>query len=217
MTNRRLSAFIDALVSGRRPGRFSARPDDVEALRTAIALRAARPGDAQPDEQFVSGLYHELASQARPPLAPTVRPARSSRGRAVLVAAAASVVLVAGTAAATEALDQGSQAPVAVPAPGGQVLRTATFETPSHRAVGQVIAYGGHPSWVFMNVDVAGYDGRVVCMLRSDRGTTVAAGAFELHHGVGQFSRTLRVDFARLRGARLVTPAGALVGTATFA
>ena len=154
----------------------------------------------------MSGLYEELASQARPQLAPNVRPAKFSRGRAVLVAAAASVVLVAGTAAATEALNQGRQAPVAVPAPHGQVLRTATFETPNHRAVGQIVAYGGNPSWVFMNVDVADYDGRIVCMLRSDSGSTVAAGAFELHDGVGQFSRTLRVDFGRLRGARLVTP-----------
>ena len=217
MTNRRLSAFIDALVSGRRPGRFSAGPDDVEVLRTAIALRAARPGDAKPDEEFVSGLYEELASQARTQLAPNVRPVKFSRGRAVLVAAAASVVLVAGTAAATEALNQGRQAPVAVPAPHGQVLRTATFETPNHRAVGQIVAYRGNPSWVFMNVDVADYDGRIVCMLRSDSGSTVAAGAFELHDGVGQFSRTLRVDFGRLRGARLVTPGGSLVGSATFA
>jgi hypothetical protein len=217
MTNRRLSAFIDALVSGRRPGRFSADPDDVEVLRTAIALRAARPGDAKPDEEFVSGLYEELASQARTQLAPNVRPVKFSRARAVLVAAAASVVLVAGTAATTEALNQGRQAPVAVPAPHGQVLRTATFETPNHLAVGQIVAYRGNPSWVFMNVDVADYDGRIVCMLRSDSGSTVAAGAFELHDGVGQFSRTLRVDFGRLRGARLVTPGGSLVGSATFA
>jgi hypothetical protein len=217
MTNRRLSAFIDALVSGRRPGRFSADPDDVEVLRTAIALRAARPGDAKPDEEFVSGLYEELASKARTQLAPNVRPLKFSRGRAVLVAAAASVVLVAGTAATTEALNQGRQAPVAVPAPHGQVLRTATFETPNHLAVGQIVAYRGSPSWVFMNVDVADYDGRIVCMLRSDSGSTVAAGAFELHDGVGQFSRTLRVDFGRLRGARLVTPRGSLVGSATFA
>jgi hypothetical protein len=217
MTNRRLSAFIDALVSGRRPGRFSADPDDVEVLRTAIALRAARPGDAKPDEEFVSGLYEELASKARTQLAPNVRPLKFSRGRAVLVAAAASVVLVAGTAATTEALNQGRQAPVAVPAPHGQVLRTATFETPNHLAVGQIVAYRGNPSWVFMNVDVADYDGRIVCMLRSDSGSTVAAGAFELHDGVGQFSRTLRVDFGRLRGARLVTPGGSLVGSATFA
>ncbi len=217
MTNRRLSAFIDALVSGRRPGRLSAGPDDVEVLRTAIALRAARPGDAKPDEEFVSGLYDELASQARTQLAPNVRTVKFGRGRAALVAVAASVALVAGTAAATEALNQGRQAPVAVPAPHGEVLRTATFETPNHRAVGQIVAYRGNPSWVFMNVDVADYDGRIVCMLRSVSGSTVAAGAFELHHGVGQFSRTLRVDFGRLRGARLVTPGGSLVGSATFA
>jgi hypothetical protein len=217
MTSRRLSAFLDALVAGRRPGRFSAGPDDVGVLRTAIALRAARPGDAKPDDGFVSGLYEELASQARPPLGRNARPPKSSRRRAALVAAAASVVLVAGTAAATEALDQARPAPVAVPAPHGEVLRTATFETPEHRAVGQIVVYRGNPSWVFMNVDVAGYDGRVVCMLRSDRGSTVAAGAFELHDGVGQFSRTLRVGFGRLRGARLVTPGGSLVGSATFA
>jgi hypothetical protein len=216
MTSRRLAAFVDALVSGRRPGRFSAGPDDVEVLRAAITLRAARPGDAQPDEQFVSGLYQELASQARPQLRPDAHPAKARRARVALVAAAASVVLVAGTAAATEAFTRGRAAPVALPAPHGQVLRTATFETPGHRAVGQVVAYGGNPSWVFMNVDVAGYDGRVMCMLRSDSGATVAAGTFELHHGVGQFSRSLRVDFARLRGARLVTPGGALVGSATF-
>jgi hypothetical protein len=217
MTPRRLSAFVDALVAGRRPGRFSAGPDDVEVLRTAIALRAARPGDDKPDDEFVSGLYEELASQARPQPGPNVRPAKFSRRRAALVAAAASVVLVAGTAAATEAINPGRAAPVAVPAPHGQVLRTATFETPGHRAVGQIVAYDGNPSWVFMNVDVANYDGRVVCMLRDDRGSTVAAGAFELHDGVGQFSRALRVDFGRLRGARLVTPSGSLVGTATFA
>ncbi len=217
MTNRRLSAFIDALVSGRRPGRFSADSDDVEVLRTAIALRAARPGDAKPDEEFVSGLYEELASQARTQPAPNGRPVKFSRGRAALVAVAASVALVAGTAAATEAINPGREAPVAVPTPHGQVLLTATFETPSHRALGQIVAYGGHPSWVFMNVDIADYQGQIVCMLRSDSGSTVAAGTFEVHDGVGQFSRAIRVNFGRLRGARLVTPSGSLVGSATFA
>ncbi len=99
----------------------------------------------------------------------------------------------------------------------GSSSRTATFETPGHRALGQIVAYGGQPSWVFMNVDVAGYDGRIVCMLRSNNGSTLAVGTFEVHDGVGQFSRALRVDFGRLRGARLVTPTGSVVGSATFA
>ena len=80
MTSRRLSAFIDAMVSGRRPGRFSAGPDDVEVLRMAIALRASRPGDAKPDEEFVSGLYDELAGQASSRLGPNVHPVKVRRG-----------------------------------------------------------------------------------------------------------------------------------------
>ena len=68
-----------------------------------------------------------------------------------------------------------------------------------------------------MNVDIADYQGQIVCMLRSDSGSTVAAGTFEVHDGVGQFSRAIRVNFGRLRGARLVTPSGSLVGSATFA
>ena len=42
-----------------------------------------------------------------------------------------------------------------------------------------------------MNVDVAGYDGRIVCMLRSNNASTLAVGTFEVHDGVGQFSRAL--------------------------
>jgi hypothetical protein len=217
MTNLRLSAYIDALASGRRPGRFSAGPYDREVLAMAIALRAARPDDAEPDEEFVSGLYDELASQARPQLGSNVRPAKFSRGRAVLVAVAASVVLVAGTATATEAFNQRSLAPEAVPVPHGQVLRTATFETADHKAVGQIVAYRGHLPWVFMAVDASNYDGRIVCMLEDDNGATVAVGTLQLHRGIGQFSRTVQVDFGRLRGARLISPDGSIVASATFA
>ena len=66
MNVRRLSAYIDALVAGHRPPRFRADPEDLEVLRTAIALRAARPGDAIPDDAFVSALYDELVDQDRP-------------------------------------------------------------------------------------------------------------------------------------------------------
>jgi hypothetical protein len=217
VTKRRFSAFVDALVAGRRPGRFRADADDVDALRAAIALRAERPGDAALDERFVERLYEELADEAS---ARGRRDARSigvPRGRAALVAVAAALVLVAGTATATEVVDRPSVAPVAVPAPHGQILRTGTFEGPGHRAMGQIVAYDGHPSWVFMNVEVARYDGRIICMLQSDNGSTVAAGAFDLSRGAGEFSRTVQVDVGRLRGARLVTTTGSVVATALFA
>jgi cytochrome b6-f complex iron-sulfur subunit len=60
MTNRRLSSFLDALAEGRRPHGYRAEPEDAEVLRTAIALRAARPGDATPDPEFVSTLRAQL-------------------------------------------------------------------------------------------------------------------------------------------------------------
>ena len=227
MTGRKLSAFIDALVAGRRPGKFAAGPDDVEALRMAIALRADRPGDAKPDEEFVSRLYEDLKAGAssrpgpgaRPVVmpGPGARPVRMSRGRFALAAVAASVVLVAGTASVTEAFNGARPAPTAVPAPHGNELLTGTFETADHRVVGQIVAYRSHPSWVYMNVDVAHYNGRMVCMLQSDNGSTVAAGTFELHAGVGEFSRAIQGNVGQLRGARLVTPTGSVVGSATFA
>jgi hypothetical protein len=226
MTGRKLSSFIDALVSGRRPERFSATPEDVDVLRMAIALRAQRPGDAKPDDEFVSGLYEELKAEAsrtepgaRPVgmISPDARPVRMSRGRFALAAVAASLVLVAGTASATEAFNHAPPAPTAVPAPQGKVLLTGTFESADHRVVGQIVAYPSHPSWVFMNVDVAGYNGPVTCMLKSDNGSTVAAGTFQVHSGVGEFSRTIPADVGRLRGARLTTPSGSVIGSATFA
>lgn len=219
MTSRKLSAFIDALVSGRRPRKYPAGADDVDVLRMAISLRAARPGDAVPDERFVSDLYQQLADQAGSPSeAHAARPARVQRARAAVAAAAAaaSIVLVAGTATVTEVLTGGAVTTAAVPVPHGQLMRTATFEAANGEALGQIVAYEGHPSWVFMNVRAANYDGRITCMLKSKGGSVVAVGAFEMHDGAGQFSRVIRVDVSQLRGARLVNNRGAVVASATF-
>ena len=102
MTTRRLSAFLDALAAGRRPRPFHADPDDVEMLRVAIALRAARPGDAMPDETFVAELHEQLAEDLSPSEQTNVHPLKMRRARAALVAVAAGLALVGGTAAVTE-------------------------------------------------------------------------------------------------------------------
>ncbi|MGD0392340.1 MAG: hypothetical protein ABSC41_06820 [Acidimicrobiales bacterium] len=217
MNRRQLSAYLDALSAGRRPGK--ARPDaeDVDVIRAAIELRAARPGDAAPDQQFVSDLYHELADQTSSSVVPIDRPVRARRARVALVSIAAGVVLVGGTVVATEAIDQPAVAPAAARAPQGSEVRTATFETADSRVMGQIVAYSGNPSWVYMNVDVPNYDGKIICMLQGRGGSTVAAGVFELHSGMGAWSKTVRVDIDQLRGAKLVTSSGATVAAATFA
>jgi hypothetical protein len=213
---RRLSAFIEAIVAGRRPGSFRADPDDAAVLRTAITLRAARPGDGGPDEQFVFELYASLTDQMQPPVSRVAAPRRAHRGRLALASVAAGLVLVGGTAAVTEMVASPAATPAAAPVPRGGIVRTGTFEAADGRIMGQIVVYRGHPSWVFMNIDGPTYNGSITCELQVEDGSTVAAGAFDLHGGIGQFSRTTQVNISRLRGAKLVTPTGAVVASATF-
>lgn len=216
MTRRRLSDFLDALAEGRRPGRFRAEPEDVDVLRTAITLRSARPGDGVPDQQFVSELFGSLSAPEGSGVVPITRATTRRRGRVAVAAVAAGLVLVGGTAAVTESL-QPAASPAAVPAPQGTALRTGTFETADGRVMGQIVAYRGNPSWVFMNVDGSSYTGPIVCQLQVANGTTVAVGNFQLQGGTGQFSRNIQVDIGRLRGAKLVNASGTIVASATFA
>jgi hypothetical protein len=217
MTGRRLFGFIDALAAGRRPKRFRADPEDVEVLRTAIALRTARPGESAPSETFVSGLFQQLSEQASSGTADEVRPVARRPRRTAVVAIAAAAVLVSGTAVVTENLAQNGPNLTAA-LPHGTALRTGSFQTADSKVFGQIVAYHGNPSWVFMNVDVPNYNGQLVCTLQVDDGSTVAFGAFTLHRGIGQFSRTLAgVNVAQLRGAKLVTSTGSVVAAATFA
>jgi hypothetical protein len=218
VTRRRLSAFVDAIAAGRRPKRFRAQPDDAEVLRTAIALRAARPGDGAPTEAFVEGLFERLSNQANPPTPEVRGPVPTHRARSALAVAAAAVLLVAGTTVATENLHHSAATSAAAHVPQGSELRTGTFQTDTGQVLGQIVAYRGQPSWVFMNVDVPNYDGRIECMLQVDNGRTVAFGTFTVHGGIGQFSKAIgNVDVGHLRGAKLVTHTGSQVAAATFA
>jgi hypothetical protein len=125
--------------------------------------------------------------------------------------------LVGGTFAATESFDQSPATTAAVGVPHGDVLRTGTFETPNGEVLGQIVAYNGHPSWVYMNVGVAQSSGTVMCKLQLNDGSIVAAGIIEIHRGTGELSKSIPVDIHRLRGAQLFTSTGAVLASATFA
>jgi hypothetical protein len=218
MSNRRLFAYVDALATGRRPKRFRARAEDADVLRTAIALRAARPGETAPTEQFVEGLFQRLSEQAAPQPTPEHRPVPTRRVRTVLVAAAAAAVLVAGTAVVTEHLHHPAATSAAAQVPQSSQLRTGTFQTTNGQVLGQIVAYHGHPSWVFMNVNIPRYDGPIQCTLQVNNGRTVAFGTFTVHGGAGQFSKALgEINVSQLRGAKLVSSTGSAVAAATFA
>jgi len=217
MSTRRMTAFIDALVAGRRPDSYHADPEDVEVLRAAIALRAARPGDAAPDDEFVADLYDRLADESGRSVGSNVHPLRMRRSRAALIGVAASIALIGATVGITEATNNGATTTSAVQAPHGNVLRTATFETSQGHPLGQIVVYGGSPGWVFMNVHVPTSNGTVKCELRMTDGSIVAAGTVDLHHGSGVLTKQIDVDTRQLQGAMLYAPSGAVVGSATFA
>jgi hypothetical protein len=223
MSPRRLSAFIDTLAAGRRPSRFHADPEDVEMLRMAIALRAARPGDATPDEKFVSDLHQKLTDQAssmetsNAAVPSNIHQIKNRRVRTALVSVAASVALIGGTFLATEASNHGATGTSAVQVPHGKALRTASFVTSDGRVLGQIVVYRGHPSWVFMNVNVSASYGSVKCKLRLDNGSIVAAGTVALHDGRGELGKSVSVDTGRLRGAMLFNSNGVALASASFA
>jgi hypothetical protein len=217
VTSRRLAAFVDALAAGRRPPGFRATPQDAAIVGTAITLRAAQPGQAHPSEQFVSDLYQSLAEHAKTTDATDApRHVTLRRGRLALAAVAAGVAVAGATVAVTDTFDHPGVAPSLTAAPAGDTLRTGSFQTTDGQVLGQIVAYHGRPSWVFMNVDEQNYQGPIECKLQMDDGSVVAVGTFQLHSGIGQFSRTIPVDIAGLRGAKLVTSTGTVVASATF-
>ena len=208
-------AFIDALIADRRPPRFHAESDEVQELRTAIELSAARPGAGVPEERFVENLWAELQAQEEPAIPPGVTPLRR-RGRNLVVSMAAAAALVAGTVAVTEAVHHGTASRPAASAIAGHAVLTASFVSSANRDVGHVTAFGGSPSWVFMNVTGSRYDGPVTCLLEADNGTVAAAGTFSIQNGAGEWARPLPGGVTHLKGARLVGPAGVTLASATF-
>jgi hypothetical protein len=216
MTPRRLSAFLDALAAGRRPRPFHADLEDVEMVRVAIALRAARPGDAIPDDAFVAELHEQLANDLNSSEQTNVRPLKMRRARVALVSVAAGLALVGGTFAVTERSNPTNVQQSATAVPQGQTLRTATFEAPTGRVAGQIVVYHGDPSWVYMNVDVPQANGTVKCELHLANGDVVAAGTVQLHDGSGVFSQSIPMDAGKVRGATLYDSSGAAVASAIF-
>jgi Rieske Fe-S protein len=95
---RGLRNYIDDLLRGRRPKAF--QPDDFEAaqIRTAIELRAARPGDDAPRPEFLNDLHARLAEQmtgASPEAAPKSKWNATRRQVVVGTSAAAAAAVTA--------------------------------------------------------------------------------------------------------------------------
>jgi cytochrome b6-f complex iron-sulfur subunit len=115
MTMRGLPRYVEDLVRSRRPRRFRADEADASLARTAVTLRAARPGSGAPRDEFVTALHKRLAAEFDPP----VRGQPAGARRAFLRNAA----VVSGAAAAGAAIDHAVTAgPAAGPPSAGGTL-----------------------------------------------------------------------------------------------
>ena len=239
MTNHRVEAFVDAILADRPPKRFSATSDDADLLRLAIELHVSRSPKIGPDPQFVRELGGQLAAanpgdarivplrtgpeagwRKRAPLVPGLQPSsgRATRRRVSAIGtAAAALVLVAGTFAATQLVQAPSPAPVALQGPTATAAeRSGTLLTSEGLPVGHAYAYSGDPSWVMMDVVAPGFTGVYHCELQLADGAVVTAGSVAVHNGTGEWARFVRAQGDQMRRAVLVTSAGVPVATATL-
>ncbi|MBV9444424.1 MAG: Rieske (2Fe-2S) protein [Streptosporangiaceae bacterium] len=109
--------FIEDLLGSRRPRRFRASHQDAEVIRTAITLRAARPGSGTPRPEFVSALHERLAAELQAPAPQTQVPQtqvpqrQASPRRRFLAAASLAAGAAAGGAGLDHALASGQAGP----------------------------------------------------------------------------------------------------------
>jgi nitrite reductase/ring-hydroxylating ferredoxin subunit len=161
MTQRRVSAFVEALRRNRRPKRFRAQPEDLDAMRAAIELTSGRPGAVLPSSEFVNDLHRRLAEQLESHDAATVHDSTVFSRRAAIGLGTVAAAAVAGAVVDRELLhstaaprvatshelvpDEGAWKTVAAAndvAPG-QVVRFSTTST-----IGFVVNDGGRLSAV---------------------------------------------------------------------
>jgi len=117
MNARGLRRYIDDLLRGRRPKPF--QPDDFEAaqIRTAIELRAARPGGDAPRQEFLNDLHARLAEQMSGTPSEAVPRQNTTRRQIIVGTSAAAAAAV--TAVSVDRLVIGGH--VEVPAASGQL------------------------------------------------------------------------------------------------
>lgn len=140
-----------------------------------------------------------------------------SGGHRLVLAAAAVVVLLAGAAGgwamATATGARSGGADVSHQASGP--LEEATFFS-AGRPVGQMYAYWGSSSWVYMSVQQPAWSGRYSCELVESDGTVVTLGSFEVHDGAGWWAVPVHLQRASIRDAHLLDASGHVVATAAL-
>lgn len=134
----------------------------------------------------------------------TAAPGATRRRRYRLLAVAAAAVVVTGAAGATgwavARPDRETREYVgALKALGGSSLQGSKLVTPDGTDAGDVFAYGGMSSWVFVSVQAAVPDGDYAVMLQPHGASAVRLATLHVQNGKGSVGMTTTLDVTRLR------------------
>ena len=95
-------------------------------------------------------------------------------------------------------------------------LSSAVLVSASQQPAGKIFAYHGSPGWLYMTVDLPSARGTVICQVVGTDGHVAAVGSFWLADGYGSWGGPGPADTGPLAGARLISPGGAVLATASF-
>jgi hypothetical protein len=182
--------------------------EELEVLsRTADTVVMAAP-EMEPPLGFEVRLFERMGVIDVRPRRRRLRPSRW-------------VPAVVGVAAAALALGLGlsltsSPAPtVTTQSQGSRQVVTAALLS-NGKTVGHVMTVGGANPWLSMTLDDSTAHGTVHCVVVTDDGVTHNVGTFDAHDGYGAWMAPLHVDPADVRTAKVVSPSGTVIATATL-
>src|SRR5215471_403943 len=103
----------------------------------------------------------------------------------------------------------------ATSSPAGPPLSSAELLSASHQPVGDVFYYHGDSRWMYMSVYMKNTSGIVICQLVTTDGNVTTVGSFRLVGGYGSWGGPA-AGGGSIAGARLVSPNGSVLASASF-
>jgi nitrite reductase/ring-hydroxylating ferredoxin subunit len=164
----RVARFVDDLLHGRRPRRFDASPEEMEAMTAAASLVSARVGFDLPDKAALDRIHSKLSHALDESAVDERRVSRRTWMRTVGTAAAAVVVGVA--------LDEVITGQNLLGSPGGGTASTLTPDNGKWRPVAAVTQV---PAGHAITVSTASIDAVVI----NDGGAISAVSGICTHLG----------------------------------
>ncbi len=187
-------------------GRFSAATDAV--LQLAPVADPPAGFEVRLLARRAAGETAELGRMPAPAVAPMQRRRRPpSAWTRALVGMAAAVLLAAGV---------GIGMLVAPSSTNRSTPMRAAALSYEGASRGEVAVALGHPSWMFMTIEMPGWSGWVRCILIERGGRQVKVGRFWVDHGHGGWAARLHMPGSMVTGALLVGTNGYMMAAATL-